>query len=164
MSNITAARAALVAELQHAQHGMQFYTTRIETFEKLLAQLAGVDAAVISPASGPGQSKRAYKRAGAASVTRDITTDSMVITAPGGTGKADLPATRGDFWKNLLSEVPMSNQDILKAATTALKIRPNPEALKKLKQRLANALTMMTKDGSIKSDGSGRARRFSRTG
>ena len=58
----------------------------------------------------------------------------------------------------------MSNLDILKAATTTLKIRPNPEALKKLKQRLANALTIMTKDGSVKSEGTGRARRFSRSG
>ncbi len=158
MSNITAARAALVAELQHAREGMQFYATRIETFEKLLAQLEGVDAGGVSPTSGAKTGKRATKRSGAVSAA--IADDAGQAVA----GKANLPATRGDFWKNLLSEVPMSNRDILKAATTTLKIRPNPEALKKLKQRLANALTVMTKDGSIKSDGSGRARRFSRIG
>ena len=156
MSNITAARAALVAELQHAKQGMQFYATRIETFEKLLAQLEGVDTESTVPATAAGRGKRAYKRSSAATAAAG---DAVV-----GSGKTPLPATRGDFWKNLLSEVPMSNKDILKAATATLKIRPNPDALKKLKQRLANALTSMTKDGSIKSDGSGRERRFSRIG
>lgn len=156
MSNITAARTALIAELQHARQGMQHYTLRIETFEKLLAQLEGVDTEPRSPTSAIGRGKRPFKLA---STTAEVTGDPA-----NGSGKTTLPATRGDFWKDLLTDVPMSNKDILKAATTTLKIRPNPEALKKLKQRLANALTIMTKDGSIKSDGSGRARRFSRTG
>lgn len=156
MSNITAARAALVAELQHARQGMQFYATRIQTFEKLLTQLEGVDTSNGAVASGNGGGKRAYQRSAPAVGKQSA--------ARAGAGNASLPATRGDFWKNLLTEVPMSNQDILTAAIATLKIRPNPEALKKLKQRLANALTMMTRDGSIKSDGSGRARRFSRIG
>ena len=162
MSNITAARAALVAELQHAKQGLQFYATRIETFEKLLEQLEGVDAGSASPISGGQRGKRAYKRSGAA--TANAADAAASDDKQAGSGKASLPATRGDFWKNLLTDVPMSNKDILKAATTTLKIRPNPEALKKLKQRLANALTLMTKAGSIKSDGSGRERRFSRIG
>lgn len=165
MSNITAARAALVAELQHAKQGLQFYATRIETFEKLLEQLEGVDAGSDSPTSKTSRGqrgKRAYKRSGA--VTADTAATTASDDKQAGSGKASLPATRGDFWKNLLSDVPMSNKDILKAATTTLKIRPNPEALKKLKQRLANALTLMTKAGSIKSEGSGRERRFSRIG
>ena len=158
MSNISAAKTALVAELQHAKQGMKFYAARIETFEKLLAQLEGVEGAGSPPTTGAKSSKRRYVRAGSAVAA----TDEAV--ARSGAVKASLPATRGDFWKNLLSEIPMSNKDILKAAVTTLKIRPNPDGMKKLKQRLANALTLMTKDGSIKSDGSGRARRFSRSG
>ena len=162
MSNITAARAALVAELQHAKEGLQFYSARVETFEKLLEQLEKVDAGSASPTSGGQRGKRAYKRSGAA--TAATAGMAVIDDKQARSGKASLPATRGDFWKNLVTEVPMSNQDILKAATTTLKIRPNPEALKKLKQRLANALTLMTKAGAIKSDGSGRERRFSRIG
>ena len=52
------------------------------------------------------------------------------------------------------------NVELLDAAIKALNIQPGPDNLKKMKQRLANAITLMTKDGSMKSDGSGRARRF----
>lgn len=153
MSNLITARIALLAELRHAQQGMKFYATRMETVEKLLAQLDGVDAEDDSPKSAIGRKKPLYKRA----ALIDAAPHYSVPTV----GKVSLPATRGDFWKNLVTELPMSNKDILQAAITTLKIRPNPASLKKLKQRLANALTLMTKDGSLTSDGSGRARRFS---
>lgn len=154
MSNISTARAAMIAELQHAKKGMAFYAARIVTVEKLLAQLEGVDAqSVPAEATAHPGPRKSMRAASAIQVQDDPAAE---------TGKASLPATRGDFWKNLVTEAPMSNKDILKAATVTLKIRPNPDAVKKLKQRLANALTMMTKDGSIKSDGTGRARRFSR--
>lgn len=163
MSNITAAKTALLAELQHAKKGMQFYAERIETFERMLAQLDGVD---VRGAAAPKMTK-SVKVGGKRKYTRKNAAVAVVDADDGSTGGreksgASLPATRGDFWKNLVSEVPMSNKDILKAATTTLKIRPNPDALKKLKQRMANALTVMTKEGEIKSEGTGRARRFSR--
>jgi hypothetical protein len=155
MSNMTSVKSALDAEIKHAKEGIAFYSMRIATLEKMIAQLDQLDGARGKAANQPGLGKRAY--------TRKIkgTGEPMLddgIAAGGKAGK--LPATTARFWLSLLSETPISNKDIIKSAIATLKIKPNPADLKKLKQRLANAITMMTKDGSMQSEGTGRERRF----
>ena len=60
-----------------------------------------------------------------------------------------------------MSQNPLSNKEIIDSALAALAIKPSAADMTKLKQRLANFVTMGTKDGTVMSEGSGRARRFS---
>ena len=161
MSNMSSLKSALDVEIKHAKEGIAFYSARITTLEKMIQQLDQLDNATATGPDTQGAGKRKYTRSAkarestaAASGTEASTTDSSARA------KSKLPATTAAFWASLLSETPISNKDIIKAAIAALKIRPTPADLKKLKQRLANAITIMTKDGSMMSDGTGRARRF----
>jgi hypothetical protein len=160
MSNMTSVKSALEAEIRHAREGIVFYSSRIEALDKMLKQLDQLDGAPGKPAelSKAVGGKRRYTRKVDALLAQG-TTES--VGKSGSAAKTKLPATTAKFWLGLLSETPISNQEIIKSAIAALKIKPNPAELKKLKQRLANAITLMTKDGSMISDGTGRARRFS---
>ena len=161
MSNMNSVKSALDAEIKHAKEGLVFYSTRIATLEKMIQQLDELDGARGAGAIGKNGGKRKYTRA--AKGAADIGVNEEGSDTVGGTGSraaSKLPATTSAFWISLLSETPISNKDIIKAAIATLKIRPNPTDLKKLKQRLANAITIMTKDGTMQSEGTGRARRF----
>lgn len=162
MSNMTSVKTALDAEIKHAKEGIAFYSTRIATLEKMIQQLDQLDGARATDPIGKNGGKRKYTRTAKSSsdsVSADDSGDASA-TVSGARNTSKLPATTAAFWTSLLPETPISNKDIIKAAITALKIRPNPADLKKLKQRLANAITIMTKDGSMMSEGTGRARRF----
>ena len=161
MSNMSSLKSALDVEIKHAKEGIAFYSARIATLEKMIQQLDQLDNATATGSDAQSAGKRKYARSAktrastaAANDTESSATDSSARA------KSKLPATTAAFWTSLLSETPISNKDIIKAAIAALKIRPTPADLKKLKQRLANAITIMTKDGSMMSDGTGRARRF----
>ena len=155
MSNMTSVKSALDAEIKHAKEGIAFYSTRIATLEKMIHELEQLDGRAGNPVKGIGAAKRKYTRSGKAAMSDDASADAEATG-----GKTKLPATTARFWQSLLSETPISNQDIIKSAIGTLKIKPNAVELKKLKQRLANAITIMTRDGSMQSDGTGRARRF----
>ena len=162
MSNMTSVKSALDAEIKHAKEGIAFYSTRIATLEKMIQQLDQLDGARDAGAGGKVGGKRTYKRSAKAGSGGALVEDGADTSLAGSGARAatKLPATTAAFWASLLSETPISNKDIIKAAIASLKIRPNPADLKKLKQRLANAITIMTKDGSMMSEGTGRARRF----
>ena len=155
MSNMTSVKSALDAEIKHAREGIAFYSTRIATLEKMIHELEQLDGKAGKLGKGIGAVKRKYTRSGKAAISDDSSADAEATG-----GKSKLPATTARFWQSLLSETPISNQDIIKSAVATLKIKPNAIELKKLKQRLANAITIMTRDGSMQSDGTGRARRF----
>ena len=163
MSNMTSVKSALDAEIKHAKEGIAFYSTRIATLEKMIQQLDQLDGAREAGAGGKTGTKRKYARSAKGGVDTAFAENGADMSAgvSGARNASKLPATTATFWASLLSETPISNKDIIKAAIVALKIRPNPVDLKKLKQRLANAITIMTKDGSMTSEGTGRARRFS---
>jgi hypothetical protein len=156
MSNMTSVKSALDAEIKHAKEGIAFYSMRIATLEKMIAQLDQLDGGRGKTENQSGLGKRAYTRKIKGSSEPMLDDDIAAISGKAG----KLPATTARFWLSLLSETPISNKEIIKSAITALKIKPNPADLKKLKQRLANAITMMTKDGSMQSEGTGRERRF----
>lgn len=163
MSNMTSVKSALDAEIRHAKEGIAFYSTRIATLEKMIAQLDQLDGASDSGSTAKAGGKRKYTKSlktGRKNAAAETVETESGTNAATGKGNARLPATTARFWTGLLSETPVSNKEIIKAAITELKIRPNPAELKKLKQRLANAITTMTKDGSMQSEGTGRARRF----
>jgi hypothetical protein len=158
MSNMTSVKSALDAEIKHAKEGIAFYSMRIATLEKMIAQLDQLDGShddIKSGKAGKSTGKRKYTRS-----TESLATSVAAVASASKAGGAKLPATTAKFWQSLLSETPISNKDIIKAAIAALKIKPSAADLKKLKQRLANAITIMTKDGSMQSEGTGRARRF----
>ncbi len=162
MSNMTSVKSALDAEIKHAKEGIAFYSTRIATLEKMIQQLDQLDGAREGGATGKTGGKRKYTRSAKGGADMSTTDDGADTSAGVSSGRyaSKLPATTAAFWTSLLSETPISNKDIIKAAIAALKIRPSPADLKKLKQRLANAITIMTKDGTMMSEGTGRARRF----
>lgn len=150
MSNMTSARNAIAADLQHARNGIAFYANRIKVLEDIKRQLDQIK-------DRPGPTARIDAGTASGRGFSAIVSDDKSSRLK--TGK--LPATKAVFWLSLLSETPISNKDILAAAIAALKLRPDPVALQKLKQRLANAINLLTKDGSMQSAGVGRTRRFS---
>lgn len=154
MSNISTVKSALDAEIQHARQGLAFYVARIEALENLIGQLDRLDAGPVVKLRAKGKRAGTRRANGAVKPPQGAKTSGR---------SAGLPKTGGAFWQSLLSTTPMSNQELLDAAIATLKVHPTPADLKKLKQRLANAVTLMTKDGSMQSDGTGRARRFSKT-
>lgn len=164
MSNINTVKSALNAEIKHAQQGITFYATRIAALEKLIEQLDRLDNAAGANPALEARAKRPYARrvdpaAGASSMKAEKPQKAPKESKS--SRGAPLPKTGNTFWQSLLSDTPMSNQELLSAAIASLQIRPTTQDLKKLKQRLANAITIMTKDGSMHSEGTGRARRFS---
>lgn len=79
-----------------------------------------------------------------------------------GTKSSKLPATGKDFWHGLVTDAPQSAADVFKAAIATLRIRPNPDDRKKLSQRMANALSILAKEGQIKGEGAPRTRLYSK--
>lgn len=160
MSNMINVKSALTAEIKHAKEGIAFYSTRIAALEKMLQQIDRIDGSPGAVASLDILTDKKPVR-----VAKDASDNSDAGNAGSGSNpakgnEAKLPPTTAKFWQSLLSETPISNKDIIKGALAALKIRPGPIELKKLNQRLANAITIMTKDGTMLSEGTGRERRF----
>lgn len=164
MSNIASAKSALDAEIKHAQQGLAFYAKRIATLEGMIETLVQLHSAPVTAttpkASAKGKGKVKLVTTVAPEAGTDVVVGKKVRAAKKGATSAKLPATKTEFWKSLLSETPVSNVDLLASAIAALDISPSPADLQKLKQRLANAITGMTKDGSMLAEGTGRARRF----
>lgn len=164
MSNISQARAALEAEIKNAQEGHHFYAARIAVIENILHQLGDIESGGSGNETGVERNARKRK-----SVAAKITSGkpgqkaSKAKTSKTGSrsGVSMLPATNSAFWKSLLSTTPISNKELLAAAITRLGIDLDASDTKKLKQRVANAIVSMTKDGSMNSEGTGRDRRFS---
>lgn len=154
MSNLQSARDAILAELEHARAGADYYQSRVRALEATLDQLETLSAGERKPA------KRAYTKR----VARDSSAPKK--TKAGNEGLSvkraakPLPKTGRAFFKGLLSEVPKSLGELTEAAAAALKITPSGNDLKKLTNRLAVALASMTKASEIKDSGSGRNRRF----
>lgn len=165
MSNIATVRTALAAEIKNARDGIAFYTKRIVELENLQQQLGRLDFAetTVPAAKQTGKATSKLKTGLRDNMASDGATDPAASDA-GQTGKikltSKLPATKTAFWQGLLTQEPMSNKDMLSAALIALKVRPTPGDLQKLKQRLANFITTSAKDGTFQSEGSGRDRRF----
>lgn len=146
MSNIKAAVAAIKAELKLAQDGLKFYQARVASLENTLANLNVIE----QPVAAPTKKGRAQA--------------TSVKTAKPGRGKVgrggSLPATGKEFWPRLLTAEPMSSAEIYAVAVEALGIRPDKDQAKKLGQRQANALSVLTKAGIVSSTGTGRDRRY----
>jgi hypothetical protein len=155
MSNLESAKAAIQAELSHAKQGLTYYRSRIDSLEKMLAQLAivgdssqGLSAVVkgkrgrkplVAKAGKPGKQKRGGKES---------------------SGGNELPFTGADFWPNLVHEQPRSASEILKAAISSLGFTPTKLQAQKLAGRMTFALNALVKANKIQDSGKGRERRF----
>ena len=162
MSNISTVKSALEAEIQYAKQGIAFYAARIVAIEHIIIQLDELRADAGAP-SITATAKRGKAHSASLPTASDVARSIKPSKAAKGAKSARasvLPKTGNAFWQSLLSITPMSNRELLDAAITSLQIRPTTNDLQKLKQRLANAITNMTKDGAMHSAGSGRERRF----
>lgn len=146
MAKVQSAAKVIEEELKQARKAVAFYTKRIEDLEDILTTLSNIDAPVTA------------RRGRAAKSTVATKTEK----SGKGTRSTKLPATGKDFWPTLLTDTPQSSAEVLKAAIAALRIRPNPDDRKKLTQRMANALSVLSKSGEIKAEGEHRNRLYSR--
>ncbi|HEY8607986.1 MAG TPA: hypothetical protein VIM12_12805 [Noviherbaspirillum sp.] len=157
MSNLQTAKRAIEAELDHARQGLTYYQSRVEALEAAIGQLEDVEGAIASqPRSArPGRQKHASTK----------TTGAKAAKGPGRPQKraeADLPATGMEFWPTVIGSDPMAASEVLAAAVKSLGITPTREQEKRLAQRQANALSILTRKGVVSSSGSGRSRRYFR--
>jgi hypothetical protein len=155
MARTQSAAQVIKDELKQARQAVTFYTKRIEALEDILATLSSIDAPVTASRS------RAAKKAATSKVPTK-TAEKPERTGAKGIRSSKLPATGKDFWLGLLTDTPQSAADVFKAAIATLRIRPNPEDRKKLSQRMANALSILAKDGAIKGEGEHRSRLYSK--
>lgn len=158
MSNLTSAKHAIQAELNHAKQGMAFYQSRVEALEDALAKIDSVD-------SETKQGKKAGRSRNGVTVKNGLSNKRAMKASAKPQAKADsdgekLPSTGKNFWPDLITGQPRSAPEILQAAISALGISPSKGQRKKLAQRQANALSLLTKSGVISSSGAGRERRF----
>jgi hypothetical protein len=152
MAKVQSAAKVIEAELKEARNAVAFYTKRIDDLEDILATLNSIDAPVTAK-RGRGEKNAAATKASSAKTEK---------SSAKGTRSTKLPATGKDFWPSLLTDTPQSSAEVLKAAIAALRIRPNPDDRKKLTQRMANALSVLSKSGEIKAEGENRSRLYSR--
>lgn len=153
MARVQSAAKVIQDELNQARKAVAFYEKRIQDLEDILETLGSIDAPVSTTRTRGGAKKSA------------ATTSKVAKTAKAtgrGTRSAKLPQTGKDFWPSLLNETPQTSAEVFKAALAALRIRPNPEDRKKLSQRMANALSVLAKNGDITAEGERRTRLYSR--
>ena len=170
MADFQAIRTALNDEINTAREGVAYYTNRIVELEKIRNNLDALNGEVdhshsernldtvttkIRAPRGPNKHGRPAKQ------KTGIAAEAAVPVKQSKKSVKSLPATGTAFWSGLLSSAPMSNKEILTAAVSALGIKPSTADQTKLKQRLANFVTTATREGSVVSEGTGRARRFS---
>ncbi len=171
MADFQAIRTALNDEINTAREGVAFYTNRIAELEKIRNNLdalngdvdhshseLNLDTVTTKTRAPRGPNK---KRGRPAKQTPQVSAVAAVPAKQSRKSGKSMPATGTAFWSGLLSSTPMSNKEILTAAVSALGIKPSSADLTKLKQRLANFVTTATREGSVVSEGTGRARRFS---
>lgn len=147
MSNLESAKAAVLAELEHARQGLNHYAAQVEALEAALKALGSLKA---NDSSGVQRSKK------------PIRASKVEKGAPAKQSKAKLPSTGKEFWTGLITDEPQSARQLLDAAVKALGINPSKDELKKLAQRQANALHMLVKAKAISDTGAGRERRYLR--
>lgn len=180
-SNLKSARQAIEAELAHAKQGAAYYATRVEALETALQQLDSVEAGTASSTrtasaqTGAGSLKkngaRTRRRIRAASTNGNGASlaapkRSRKARSTTGTSRSDDSLfTGGDFWLSLVSEQPRSAVDIANAAIETLGISPDQkDKIQKLKQRVSPALAGLVSSHKINDSGSGRERRFFKSG
>jgi hypothetical protein len=152
MARTQSAAKVIDDELKQARRAVTFYTKRIEALEDILATLSSIDAPVTSTRG------RTTKTITKAKASKNVTEKARAR----GTRSSKLPATGKDFWLGLVTGTPQSAAEVFKAAIATLRIRPNPDDRKKLSQRMANALSILAKEGQIKGEGDRRTRLYSK--
>lgn len=161
-TNLQSAKQAIEAELSHARQGAAYYAARVQALESALNQLASVEgSAGASPEAKPRGNAKVRK-----------VSEARRGRQPGGASVAGkrasangLPSTGGEFWLTLISDRPQSAVDIASAAIAVLGIKPDQKKqIQKLKQRVAPALAGLISAHKIQDSGSGRERRFFKSG
>jgi len=163
MPHLSAAIAAIEAEIAHTKQGLAHFLARVEALEKTIAHLVAIDYGTLdeqpSPSDALAEIKAVKAKAIAAKPTKAATKVKAAEPAKGGN---KLPYTGGDFWLNLVTANPQSGAEILHAAIAKLGFKPTWEQVLKLTQRATFAIHTLVKAGKIKDTGKGRERRFFR--
>jgi hypothetical protein len=154
MTNLNTAKQALKGELAHAQHGLAYYTSRMEALQQALEQLDRAEGELPSGKKASAKTSAiAHKQNGAKGGRKS----RVAARANGGSA---LPSTAGNFWSSLISARQISAPEILEAAVAKLGLTPTPEQRKKLSNRMVGALNQLVQSQAISDTGSGRARRY----
>lgn len=172
MTNLTSAKESIQAELTHAKEGLGYYTSRVATLEKALAQLAAIGAEAVDPtvtanvkrgpkalAAKPVKPAKATKIAFGAKATEKPAKPAKKAKVAKD-GAKELPFTGKDYWPNLVTDQPKSATEILEAAIAGLGFTPTKAQIQKLAGRQTFALNTLVKVKTIQDSGKGRERRF----
>lgn len=131
--NMEQAKNALQAELAHAKLGIEYWTTKVNQLRDMIAKIDNLEQEPVA--------KKTEK-----------------IIRPG--KKKALPATGRDFWINQFTVVPESSAMILVKAIQNLGIAATADTKKRIAARLATAIQILTKDGTVIAHGEGKRRTF----
>lgn len=155
MTNLSAAKSALRAELAHVQAGLSYYQERVEALSDALHKLDDLDDQAdldleTEPARGKSKPRGRPARGAAKADGRGRRANSA----------SRLPSTGGDFFPELISEQRQTASELLKGAMAKLSFKPNAQEKTQLRSRMIAALAAMLKAGKIGSEGKGRQRTY----
>lgn len=152
-SGLAIALAALQAELAAVLERQIVLDKRKAAIQAAIFALCGVDDGGWPPDT---------QNAGALEIRTSAvrTGDDMSGSATRATVAPSLPPLGGNFWKDLVSGQPQSAPEIIKLAIAKLEVPPTERSLVVFKLRGGNALNILAKTNVIRSEGSGRDRRF----
>jgi len=157
MSNLRTAQLAIEAEIAHARQGLAYYAERVNSLEQALAGIVNAETSVGKRApveTAKSRAKNAKRKEKAPGRRARETAAAQV---------AELPATGGDYWLNLVGSEPKSGSTILADAVHGLGFTPTRAQVGKLRNRMTFALKAMVNGGQIQDSGAGRERRFFRS-
>ena len=131
------AKNALQSELAHAMLGIEYWSAKASYLRDMISKIDNIE-----------RNSNATKK-------NHVAQESLE--------KARLPTTGRDFWISQFSEIEQTSAKILDKAIQNLRISPIKETKKRLASRLATAIQILTKDGTVIAHGEGKRRTFTRS-
>ena len=155
MSNLKAARQAILAELRHVEAGVAYYQQQAAALRAALEQLDRTGDPAATSVKSAGAAAKTGKN------TRRSGNNKRSGARKASSSHKSLPKTSQEFWLGFIGQEPKTAADIGNAAIASLGFEPTPEQARQLKSRLAPTLQALLNARKIKDTGSGRNRKYS---
>jgi hypothetical protein len=134
--NMEQAKTALQAELAHAVLGIEYWSAKANNLREMIAKIDNIEREPIATSVDDAQANGAVNER--------------------------LPSTGRDFWVKQFTAVQQSSAQILDASIQSLGLTPTKDTKKRFANRLATAIQVLTKDGTVIAHGEGKRRTFTK--
>lgn len=160
-----AARAAIVAEIKHAEAGVTYWQERVAKYERILAEIdADIDAEEpTKPKKAAGKAasgKPAAKKVKAPAKKPVSQKKAAVVKKTTKSASSPLPEMTSEDYMIGISDKPQSRSEIVQAITDKKGLKLSPNDVKTFKGRVNSWLNYMLDQKKIHDQGAGVDRKF----